>query len=84
MKRENVLEQLARDASEHVKKMESRFNDASMKMISHAEVEKLIRDAIANVKPTGQYDNSELRKLIQDVNDKLAKLETRFQQFSQS
>ncbi|CAF2840432.1 unnamed protein product [Rotaria sp. Silwood2] len=90
MKRESLIEQLTRNVDEHVKKLESRLNDlstkpiSSTKTISRAEVEKLIRDAIESIKPIEQNDNSELRKLIRDMNDRLAKLEKQFDQLSQS
>ncbi|CAF3619680.1 unnamed protein product [Rotaria socialis] len=55
-KRENPHEKLVGDARENFEKWEHRVNDGSPKTISRAEVEKLIRDAIANLKPTEKDD----------------------------
>ncbi|CAF2116687.1 unnamed protein product [Rotaria magnacalcarata] len=84
MERENALEKLVRDAHEHVEKLEGRVNDGSSKTISRAEVEKLILDAIANLKPTENDDKRVLRKSIGDVNDKSAQLKRPFDQISHS
>lgn len=90
MKRESTIEQLARDADEQVKKLERQLNEISTKPSSLSETisqvvgEKPIRHANRNLKVIEQNDNSELRKLIQETNDRLSQLEKRFDQLPQS
>ncbi|CAF3832874.1 unnamed protein product [Rotaria sp. Silwood1] len=90
IERKRPIEQLASNVDNHGKKLNNRLNNMSTKpmtpakTISREEVEKLILETIRNLKLTEQNDNSELRKLIQDMNDRLGKLEKQFNQLSQS
>lgn len=87
MKKQYATEQLTSNdcgCAEKLVKLEKQINPVLIENISRAAVEKLIREAIENLRSTKEDDNSEFRELFKSLSERLTKLEKQYVPLSQS